>query len=93
MRPLLSRVAAPEAACFGGAHQYFTCCFAGIRRTEGQVGLFCVLVSRTLSVDEAQGEGTGATPSLAFVLWDEALEKLSQERVTSSAKFTLRGNL
>lgn len=28
-----------------------------------------------LSVDEAGGEETGAAPSLAFVLWDEALEK------------------
>lgn len=28
------------------------------------------------------GEGTGVAPSLPFVSWDEALERLSQELVT-----------
>lgn len=63
MQPFLSRAAALDDACFGIAHQYFACCFAEIQKTEGQVGLLCVPVSQTLGVDEAEGEGTGATPS------------------------------
>lgn len=33
----------------------------------------------------AEGEGTGVTPSLDFVFWDEALKRLVQELVTSFA--------